>query len=486
MNGRDLLELSIGNLWRTKLRTFLTMAGVVIAVAAFVALLSFGAGNRKFITDQYTRFGLFSTMEVYARTNRTDDTTEVVPLDKNALEELSRIPGVKLAFPFNAFEVTASIADTHIVTRARSLTEEGLRSGVFKGIMGQLKFSSDTAAEVIVSDEFMRLTGIDDPESLVGHQLVLSARSPSLDSAVINLIDDQEDKIWSRLKDIHFDSLFNSTYRQHIMRQELNEGLRKFIDGLMNRQLTVYDTLKILGVADTKSGIQTYPVVITEKTAQHLSGHGMGVGSDPVAIFSAMRNGTFFNDKQTTDSRNYPKVTLEFDPYTPYQHVKDSVQALGFRAFSYAEQFEEMQRFFLYYNLGLGIIGLIAMVTAALGIVNTMVMAITERKREIGIIKSLGADERNLRMIFLVESMVIGSMGAITGILCGWIATRIVSRVFQVILIREEIPVFDPFALPFWLIVLAFVFSLVVSLLAGLYPAIRASRVDPVEALRSE
>jgi putative ABC transport system permease protein len=118
--------------------------------------------------------------------------------------------------------------------------------------------------------------------------------------------------------------------------------------------------------------------------------------------------------------------------------------------------------------------------------VNTMVMAITERRREIGVLRSLGADERALKLMFLFESATIGAIGSLIGIVSGWLATRLLSFIFRTIMERESMPAIELFAFPLWLIVSAFLFGLVVSLAAGTYPASRAARVDPVEALRSE
>jgi ABC-type antimicrobial peptide transport system permease subunit len=113
-------------------------------------------------------------------------------------------------------------------------------------------------------------------------------------------------------------------------------------------------------------------------------------------------------------------------------------------------------------------------------------MSVTERRREIGILKSLGAHESDIRWLFLVESGMIGAIGAAVGIFVGWLGTRVVALIARTIMEREDMPVFDPFALPMWLIGLAFAFGVLVSVIAGLYPAARAARVDPVEALRSE
>jgi len=115
-----------------------------------------------------------------------------------------------------------------------------------------------------------------------------------------------------------------------------------------------------------------------------------------------------------------------------------------------------------------------------------MVMSIIERKREIGMIKSLGADERDIRLLFLVESSVIGMVGAVVGIIFGWLITRLASLIARIIMVREGVDETELFALPWWLILTAFLFGLIVSLIAGFYPASRAARVDPVEALRND
>jgi hypothetical protein len=270
-------------------------------------------------------------------------------------------------------------------------------------------------------------------------------------------------------------------YRERILRREINSRLGLFFDGLMNRQLVVVDTLTIIGVcSDNDSyGTRTAPVVITEAAARTLSTAGLGVGTNPADLFSALQSGNFFAPGGAADSRSYPRVTLETEPRASHEAIVDSVEALGFRAYSFAEGFEEIRRFFFYFYIGLGVVGLIALATASLGIINTMVMSITERRREIGILKSLGADEMEIRLAFLTESAVIGAIGAIVGIFLGWIGTRIAVE-------REDMLVYDPFALPFWLILLGFAFGVFVALLAGLYPAARAARVDPVEALRSD
>lgn len=486
MTLRDQIEFSLGNLWRVKLRTTLTVSGVVIAIAAFVALLSFGAGNQKFIADRYREFGLFTTMDVFPKDVSDADTVQPALLNNAALARLDSIPGVNYAFPYSSFDVSVQALDTTITCQARVLTDAALKSRLFSRIMEGTHFSSDSAHEVVVTDELAELLNVEDADSLIGRTVIVSTQVISLDSALINVIDNTDGHIARRLKAIHFDSLFQRDYRDRIMRQELSEWMKRFVDGLLERRITVSDTLTVTGVAYRSAAISTSPLLITDRTARRLQSRGLAIGSNPMDIIAAVQAGTFFIPEQAVDSRQYPRVTLDLDPYVPVATIKDSVEALGFRARSYAEQFEEIQRFFIFFNIGLGVLGLIALVTASLGIVNTMVMSIIERRREIGVIKALGADERHIRRVFVVESATIGALGSVIGILVGWIGTRIISAVAKIIMERQNMPTFEAFALPLWLILLSLAFGIGVATLAGLYPAARAARVDPVEALRGE
>ena len=109
-----------------------------------------------------------------------------------------------------------------------------------------------------------------------------------------------------------------------------------------------------------------------------------------------------------------------------------------------------------------------------------------ERRREIGVLKSLGADDLDIRMLFLFESGTIGAVGAVFGIGLGWLVSRLGSFIAQTVMENKGVEPVDFFAVPLWLIGAALVIGIVVSITAGLYPAARAARVDPVSALRSE
>ncbi len=490
MTMRDLIVISTGNLWRMKLRTFLTTAGVLIAIAAFVSMLSFGAGNQEYIEGEFNKLGLFSTMQVYPKTNpnrdAAPDTSNAPKLDRNAIDRLAAIPGVNLVYPFDAFAVTARIGDSSFSARAQALPSAAVKTKLFSRLLAGTAFDSNSSRQAIVSEDFLKHAGITSPDSAVGCTFVLTARVSTVDSGIARIVDNRDRSITDAMRHVRFDSLLNKNYLSRILRIEAGEAFKRFLDGYLNAQQVVSDTLIICGVREGGRGIRirAEQIIVPMATASRFNVGGPS--GNPADIVGAMRSGVLFSQSQDGSGRTFPQVTIDFDPKVFYKPIRDSVEAMGFRTFSFAAEFEQIQKMFLYFDLALGVIGLIALITASLGIVNTMVMSITERRKEIGVLKSLGADERDIRWLFLVESGVIGMLGTMGGIFFGWVITRIVSAVAQGYMRREGIPEMDLFSLPPWLILIALGVGIGVSVLAGFYPAARAARVDPVEALRNE
>ena len=133
----------------------------------------------------------------------------------------------------------------------------------------------------------------------------------------------------------------------------------------------------------------------------------------------------------------------------------------------------------------LSIFGLIALAVASLGIVNTLIMAIYERTREIGVMKAVGATRGTIRLLFTVEAGSIGFWGGLVGVVVAWIVGAIINLVAHLTFLRDY-QGFNISAFPLWLILAVVALSTIVALVAGLLPANRAARLDPIEALRYE
>lgn len=173
------------------------------------------------------------------------------------------------------------------------------------------------------------------------------------------------------------------------------------------------------------------------------------------------------------------------------QNVNDAANLVrAFRADGFSVQSLELildtaNRAFAVINVMLASVGGLALFVASLGIINTMIMAIYERTREIGTLKAIGASRGDIRGIFMIEAGMIGLIGGVIGVIGGWLLGIGLNRVIAWYIEREQIPIQATFfVVPWWLAFVALGFAGLVGIVAGLYPAARAARLDPLVALR--
>jgi ABC-type antimicrobial peptide transport system permease subunit len=187
------------------------------------------------------------------------------------------------------------------------------------------------------------------------------------------------------------------------------------------------------------------------------------------------------------EGRRYNSLVVRVTKSQDVPRVEDKVKKMGFNAFSIHDASQNITKVFRFVDLFLVIFGSLALAVASLGIVNTLVMAVLERRREIGIMKALGASDADVKRIFFVEAGCMGTFGGALGAGLGWLIGRIINFGTNIYLERwVQTPPQNFWYVPLWLALLAIGFSCLVSLSAGLYPASRAARLDPVEALRHE
>jgi putative ABC transport system permease protein len=190
--------------------------------------------------------------------------------------------------------------------------------------------------------------------------------------------------------------------------------------------------------------------------------------------------------RDTPAKRTYDSLTVRLSGASKVKDAEDSIKQMGFAAYSLLDATRSLGLVFAVFDLFLGIFGSLALVVASLGIINTLVMAILERRREIGILKALGAADRDVRRLFFVEAGAMGLLGGILGVLIGWLIGHAINFGTNIYLARRDLPAISVTAVPWWMVGAAIAFSIAVSLVAGLYPASRAARLDPVQALRYE
>src|SRR5206468_2482091 len=168
------------------------------------------------------------------------------------------------------------------------------------------------------------------------------------------------------------------------------------------------------------------------------------------------------------------------------QGVQEAIKKMGFNTFSIVDATRSLRRFFAVLDLFLGIFGSLALAVASLGIMNTLVMAIMERRREIGIMKAIGASDGDVKKLFFFEAGAMGLLGGALGVILGWIIGKVINFGTNVYLQNQDLPPENLWYLPIKLVLFALVFAVGMSLASGLYPASRAAKLDPVKALRHD
>ena len=202
-----------------------------------------------------------------------------------------------------------------------------------------------------------------------------------------------------------------------------------------------------------------------------------------VIMALARENGAIGEDQ----SPGYFSALVRVNDPVALTDVRKRLTDLGLGSFSIVDQLDQIRTVFLIINSVLGLLGGISLLVASFGIANTMIMSILERTREIGIMKAIGAEDREIKLIFFFEAAVIGFTGGVIGSLAAWGIDAVANRLaYRFILKPQGASFVDFFHLPPWLWAGAIMFALGVSILAALYPAARAARIDPVRALRHD
>jgi len=474
MRFDDQLELGLSNLWRTKLRTILTTLGVTIGIGALVSMVSFGTGMQKNVTSTFRENDLFTSLYVTPHNVDVDQALqgniqqlaeslreETPSLDDAALDSIRAIPKVEVAFPEIRFPVKILLDSAETTITLRALPAVMGRFKPFNQLDHGHFFTEDTSRSLIISPRALRRLNI----LLRDAKNRILTRKDSVDGKRIVPVD----SLLGRSVDIVTSVVDVASLMRNPFAQMSNSGRTPF-----KETATLFRISGILKERDEfENNRFASDVIVPLKAAEAIPRLGFSSVWDLLG--------------KAKQLEGYGSVYVRVRRIADVDSVAQSIRNRGFGVFSISDQLKELKRGFLLFDAALGSIGLIALVVAALGIINTMVMSILERRREIGVMKAIGGSESEIKGIFFVESGCIGVLGGVFGLGLGWAVTRIANTVMNFYMARQGVIAdIDFFYIPSWLILGAVGFSIFVSLLAGLYPAIRAARVDPVEALRHD
>jgi putative ABC transport system permease protein len=457
MKGRDLGELAVRNLREAILRNSLTTLGVAVGVASLVAMLSLGVGLQTLASQRLTKSGLFDAVFVTSRRGFGGQGEgppkpnpiaheKFKPLDEDARQQFANLPNVVDVYPQIRFLTDVRYQGNSYSTNVLGVPESSRATSAFDAITGKY-FSSPAAEEAILQADFAKELS-PQTATLVGKEITLRYAE-----------------------------------RRAVSSDEISKepDIDKQLDEMMSGGISIVSREKKLRIAG----------IIESDPSAGIGGFGGGRVFLPIRVAEQLHPAQA-NDVQDfvrgggSGKPTYAALTIRAKSPKDVLQIEDAIKKLGFNAFSLLDAARSLRLVFTVFDLFLGLFGSLALTVASLGIINTLVMAILERRREIGVLKALGATDGDVRSLFFAEAGAMGFLGGIFGVALGWLIGQALTWGTTIYLRRQDLPGVKISYVPWWLALSAIVFAVAVSLVAGLYPAGRAARLNPVEALRYE
>jgi putative ABC transport system permease protein len=474
MKVPDLLDLAARNLRESVLRNSLTTMGISVGVASLVAMLSLGVGLQQLFTRQLARTGLFDSIFVTQGMGPRAGRRDAQPsgprrvLDDSVRTDLNQIKGVKEVYPDIRFMAQMKRASEAWKPQWQELPKYEMVVGLppsarerdaFEKMKGRF-FADPNAEETVLQLETAKMFDSKNPDALLGQEITVrfpQRQSSAADESTAAAAPQSEN-------------------------QNIPPDARAALEqmGAAYSVVVHQETLKVVGIVEPRadnvfrggpqSGGFYIPVGLAEKLQP------MQAGDVRATVGSSMTG------------QKYTGLVVRAKKASEVERIENETKKMGLNAFSLLDAATNLRRVFAFVDLFLGVFGSLALAVASLGIVNTLVMSILERRREIGIMKAIGASDKDVRSLFFFEAGAMGVLGGGLGVLFGWIIGRVINFGTQIYMQRQQQDFTAPnvWSVPWWLIAGAIGFSIVVSLISGLYPATRAARLDPVQALRYE
>jgi len=432
----DLLTMSVNNLRRRKLRTALTVLGVIIGTASIVVMVSLGIGLKEMTVEQYSSYGSLNRIEVMSNYGWGNDIDESMFLVDDTVKLFEKIPNVKSVSPILRTYVNlkqgAYSSGTSLIGMSRESLEE-IELGV-----GTLPNPNSNTMELIVGNMVSR----DFWNSKTGQGYWDTGEMPDVD-----------------LYNEAFFMTFQGT-------GGYNEKQKKYmfpVSGMVLGDAETYNEYSY-GIYVDIEQLKTQLKRVYKKNA--IPGQPTNKKGKPYNYFV------------------YDTIYVYVDDMENVLDVQNKITEMGYQAYSNMQWLEQAQDQTDMIQAVLGGIGAVSMFVAAISIANTMMMSIYERTKEIGVLKVLGCSLGSIRNMFLIEAGFIGFMGGTAGLVLSYGISKIVNQFLGAALMGGQSG--DISRIPPWLSGMAVVFAIVIGMLAGLFPAIRAMKLSPLAAIRNE
>ncbi len=455
MKFKDMIVMAFGNLFKRKVRTLLTVTGVVIGTCAIVVMLSFGIGIKQSMETMMQSMGDLTVITI----NNSSQTPDSAALDDKMLKKIKSLENVVALTPVYYLDGSS------ITIKSRKYNYQGMIYGVYMDALKDFGYKvekGDLPAEG--SEETTILFGKDAEYEFID--------SKKTNHSMIYPTPDKNGKMPAPYVN------------------PLTDKLQLTINLPENSTAKIKPVkLKCIGTLAedwSKNPSPSNSVFMDVNYAKQLK-----------AKYNKLNNVKVDTKKKDSYESASVKVASVKDVPTVEQAIKD----LGFTTYSMESVRKPLEEQMRTIQMILGGLGAISLLVAALGITNTMIMSIYERTREIGIMKVLGCIVRNIRSMFLIEAGAIGFMGGLIGIAQSYAISFIINMLYAAqsanngngaggAMVDAANGAAGAAAsisiIPVWLALGALLFSTMVGLVSGFYPANRAVKISALTAIKQE
>jgi len=410
----EALNIAIRSLLANKLRSALTMLGIIIGVGAVITLMSVGSGAQAAITSSFEEMG---TNALYVMSTSAEGGGMM------AIQYGTQTPNLTLedAQALESIDGVAAVAATN--ENIASITTGGDSKTVI--IHGASAEYQAVYTHSIASGQFF------------------TDRHVASRSAVI---------------------VIGSTVAKDLFGDYDPVGERVKVNG---KRFTVIGVLEPKGGAIMGVSMDDIVVVPITTFQTRLFTQRTSSGDDAVQTIAL----------QISDAESVDRITLEIEDVLRRRHGLAGDDENDFAIVSMEQMLGMLQQVTGIFTIVLGAIASISLLVGSIGIMNIMLVSVTERTREIGVRKAVGAKRRDILVQFLLEASVLSLLGGAVGIIGGWVLSFLISLIDISGITLQTVITWD-------VVILAFGVSLVIGLASGIYPAMRAARLNPIDALR--
>lgn len=446
MNKLDLIIMGIKNLWRRKLRTILTVLGVVIGTSAIIVMLSLGFGLTESFEAQLAQWGSLTVVNVHKKWVDPNQKGEKSgKLDDKAITKFKSLPNVTAVSPI--LQSYGTVINGRYVSDApiQGIDPDSMADFGYEVAEGRLLNSKDELTVVF------------------GGRMAQSFWEPKARSYREPKVNLMKDRMSLTLDQNYSSSIGGRSSNMYGM----GGGSEK-----VNYKEYKIKTAGILTEGNWQTGYRIYMPIKDLQTM--IKDKEKAEGQKP--------------KRGSSDTSEYNQIDINVNDISNVEKVQDTVKEMGYEAYSLNDELKYMKEQAAMIQAVLGGIGAVSLLVAAIGITNTMIMSIYERTREIGVMKVIGASIKDIKGLFLFESALIGLVGGTFGVgfsyLLSYLINKLGGQAFGDAIGASEAAKIS--IIPIWLVFAAMGFSALIGIVSGYFPARRAMNLSALEAIKTE